>query len=84
LAHGLFSIWSHTATPSNTANDTIFLDSSPIFNLSFTIFKNDKLDRIFKDILMLAEPVLVAAIIIFDYTIVNFLSGLANCCKDEF
>jgi hypothetical protein len=83
LAHGLFSIWSHTATPSTTANDTIFLGSSPLFNISFTIFSSE-FDRIFDDILMLAEPVLVAALIILDYTIINFFSGLANCCKDEF
>jgi hypothetical protein len=77
LAHGLFSIWSHTSTD-------IFASTSPIISLSFTLFKNADLDRIFKDILMLGEPVLIAAIIIFDYTIVNFISGLSNCCKDEF
>jgi hypothetical protein len=83
LAHGLFSIWSHTATPSTVTGDTIFLNSAPIFTVSLKVFNSD-IDRIFNDILMLGEPVLVAALIILDYTIINFFSGLANCCKDEY
>jgi len=76
LAHGLFSIWSHT-TPN------IFQSNVQTFSLNLTVFSN-KVDRIFEDALMLAEPVLVAVIIIIDYTLVSFFEGLASCCKDEF
>lgn len=51
--------------------------------MSFKVFNSD-IDRIFNDILMVGEPALVAALIILDYTIINFFSGLANCCKDEY
>ena len=76
LAHGLFSIWSHTSS-------NVFEKNVQIYSLNLKIF-NNTVDRVFADILMLAEPALILVVIIIDYTLINFFSGLASCCKDEF
>jgi hypothetical protein len=47
-----------------------------------TIFQST-LDRIFNDIIILGEPVLILLIIILDLTIFNFIGCLRECCKDE-
>jgi hypothetical protein len=75
LVHGLFSVWSHT-TPG------VFATASPLVSSSQIIFRST-LDRIFNDIIILGEPVLVILIILLDFTIFNFIGFLVDCCKDE-
>lgn len=75
LFHACFSVWSHT-TPG------VFASDAPLFSLDLAIFGND-LDRMFGDAVILAEAVLVAALIILDYTLVSFVGWLQNCCKDD-
>ena len=76
LFHSLFSIWSHTSS-------AIFTTDAPLISFNFTIFKNS-LDRIFHDALILGEGAVILLVIVIDFTLVNFFSGLADCCcKDE-
>lgn len=75
VAHALFSLWSHT-TPNR------FAKGAPLISLNWVVFHNI-VDRIFSDIIMLGELVVIVAVIVIDYTIVNLFGCLANCCKDE-
>lgn len=75
LFHGLFSVWSHTSTG-------VFTSNAPLFSLKKTIF-NSNLDRVFNDVIILAEPALIILIILLDLTIFNFIGFLIDCCKDE-
>jgi len=75
LAHALFSIWSHTSAG-------IFTSDSYLIQMNYTYF-NSSLDRIFKDILITGEAAVIALIIIFNFTIINFVGSLIECCKDE-
>jgi len=76
LFHSLFSIWSHTS-------GAIFTSDAPIFSINITPF-NHSIDRIFNDGVILAEGALILIVIIIDFTLINLLSGLADCCcRDE-
>lgn len=47
-------------------------------------FEGDELTaRMFTDLLMTAAAALVAVWIIFDYTIINFFSFIAECCASD-
>jgi hypothetical protein len=72
LFHSLFSIWSHTS-------GAIFTANAPLISLNFTIF-GSSLDRIFNDAMILGEGAVILVIIIIDFTLINFFSGLADCC----
>lgn len=76
LFHSLFSIWSHTSS-------AIFTNNVPIFSINMTVF-GSSLDRIFQDAVILGEGAVILLAIIIDFTIINFFSGLTDCCcKDE-
>lgn len=75
LIHGLFSLWSHTSPG-------IFDENAPLVKLDLKIFESD-FNRIFNDIIILAEPALLIMIYVLDLTIFNFIGFLIDCRKDE-
>lgn len=68
LIHSLFSVWSHTSPG-------IFAADSPYFKFSWVIF-NSIIDRIFSDIIILGQAALILLVLVFDYTIISFISSL--------
>lgn len=76
LVHCLMGIWSHTV-------DGVFSDDAFILNFEFSFFEGEFNNRIFKDLLMTGAAALIAVWIIFDYTIINFFSFIAECCASD-
>jgi hypothetical protein len=74
LVHGLFSLWSHTSPG-------IFDSNAPLIKLDLKIFESD-FNRIFNDIIILAEPALLILIYVLDLTLFNFIGFLIDCRKD--
>jgi hypothetical protein len=75
LLHSLFSAWSHT-TPG------IFTQTAPIFTSTQVVFGNN-IDRVFGDLLIIGQVVVIVVVIVLDYTLFNFIGGISECCKDE-
>ena len=74
LIHGLFSLWSHTSPG-------IFNTNAPLIKFDMKIFESD-FNRIFNDIIILAEPALLIIIYALDLTLFNFIGFLIDCKKD--
>lgn len=75
LAHACFSIWSHTSSG-------LFTSGAIVFSLDLAPFGND-IDRVFVDALILAEGAFMLAVLALNYTLINFLGWVSECCKDE-
>ena len=73
FAHALFSVWSHT-TPG------VFTEEAPLLRLDLTVFSG-RLDRVFNDVLILSELVLVVLLILLEMTIFKFIGCLTDCCS---
>ncbi len=69
-------IWSHTV-------DGVFSEDAFILKLNLSFFSGEFNERIFMDLLMSGAAALVAIWIIFDYTIINFFSFIAECCASD-
>jgi len=74
LAHALFSVWSHTSPG-------IFAADAPLINFNWSIFSG-ALDRIFSDIIITGQAAFIIGFLAFNYTIVNFIGSISECCKD--
>lgn len=76
LVHGVMGIWARTATG--------IFDTSAFFRvIDFTQIPNQILQRAIADIILLGATAIVAAWIIFDFTIVTLFRALRESCKDE-
>ena len=75
LAHSLFAVWAHTSKG-------LFASDAILISFDIKVF-NSEIDRIFVDGLILMEAALVVAVMVLNYTIINFLGWVCECCKDE-
>jgi hypothetical protein len=75
LVHGLMGIWGRTA-------DGIFNDAAFFKIIDLNVVPGIVLQRAIADIIMLGMTAIIAAWIIFDFTIVTFFNYLRESCKD--